>query len=208
MFDVKQYREKFRKEKIQKWYSGFVHMFGVLAILIGALIFLSLQLSSVLWWELLAIPASFLVCNLVEYIAHRYPMHNKMKFMGFIYKKHTVDHHLFYTSDHMKFDGWNDFKVVLFPWWSAVLFLGAIATPITVVFGALSTLNMGVLFGMTVICYYVMYETFHFMCHASDTFAKTLGRHHTIHHDTSLMRHVNFNVIFPIFDIVFGTFKR
>lgn len=208
MFDVNQYREKFRKKNIKPWYSGFGHMFGVALILIAAIVFLCLQLSSVLWWELLAIPLSFLVSNFVEYVAHRFPMHNKMKFMGFAYKKHTVDHHLFYTSDYMKFDGWKDFKVVLFPWWSALMFLGVIATPITLVTGLLVTYNFGILFGLTVLAYYIVYETFHFMCHASDTFAKTLGKHHTIHHDTSLMRKVNFNVVFPVFDLVFGTYMR
>ena len=59
---------------------------------------------------------------------------------------------------------------------------------------------------------YLTYEFMHFCCHVDENrfvrhmpFINTLRRHHTAHHNRSLMMEVNMNLTFPIADWLFGT---
>jgi Ketopantoate hydroxymethyltransferase len=59
---------------------------------------------------------------------------------------------------------------------------------------------------------HMLYEFMHFCCHVEENwfvrytpFINTIRRHHTAHHDQSLLMEVSMNLTFPISDWMFGT---
>jgi sterol desaturase/sphingolipid hydroxylase (fatty acid hydroxylase superfamily) len=59
---------------------------------------------------------------------------------------------------------------------------------------------------------YLIYEFMHFCCHIEENafvrnmpFVNTIRRHHTAHHNQSIMMDVNMNLTFPVMDWLFGT---
>jgi sterol desaturase/sphingolipid hydroxylase (fatty acid hydroxylase superfamily) len=203
MFNVDGYRKKYREANIKSWYVKLFNFAALNVIFIAALgVFFSI-LSSPTLWEWLAIPLAFLFANLVEYLLHKYPMHKKYKYLGFIYKQHTSEHHLFFTEERMMVDKLSDIKSMIAPWWFYFVFLAMVA-PIAAV-GLLVSTNFALLVYSTFVCYYWFFEVFHMLAHISPWFSKTFANHHKIHHDLRRMRKINFNVAFPIFDYIFKT---
>ncbi len=76
------------------------------------------------------IPIAFLIANLVEYLGHRGPMHRMKRGLGVIFRRHTLEHHHFFTDQQMSYESSRDFKAVLFPPVMLLFFIGGIATPI------------------------------------------------------------------------------
>ena len=75
--------------------------------------------------------------------------------------------------------------------------------------------NAALLFIATVFSYYLNYEWLHFAYHLPEThfvaklpFISTLRKLHHTHHDTQLMTKYNFNITYPIFDVIFGTYYK
>lgn len=59
---------------------------------------------------------------------------------------------------------------------------------------------------------YLIYEFMHFCCHVDENwfvrnmpFVNTIRRHHTAHHNQSIMMERNMNLTFPVMDWLFGT---
>jgi len=209
---VRKYREGFRKEHIPENYSGRLHL-GFTVVVTLAVIAISLyNLQNVTAIEWVTIPLALLLANLVEYLAHKGPMHKKTRFIEVIFQRHAVEHHAFFTHEYMTFEGDQDFNAVLFPKSMLLFFFGAIATPTGilcyVVFGA----NVAWLFVFSVTLYFLNYEVMHFLYHVDEgawtsklPLMGYLRRHHTLHHDRALMNDYNFNITYPICDWLFGT---
>ena len=112
----------------------------------------------------------------------------------------------------MAADSPRDFQMVLFPPVMLVFFLGFLAAPIGIVVGLLGGANLGWLFAIVAVSYFLTYEWLHWSYHQPDTslvgrlwVVRRLRRHHTIHHDLRRMTTANFNITFPIADRLFGT---
>ena len=78
--------------------------------------------------------------------------------------------------------------------------------------GWLISPNVGWLLMCTTTGMYLVYEFMHFCCHVEENwfvrnmpFVNTIRRHHTAHHDQSIMMERNMNLTFPIADWMFGT---
>ena len=108
---------------------------------------------------------SFLLANVAEYFGHRGPMHHRTKGLGLVYRRHTQQHHHFFTHEAMAFESSHDFRMVLFPPVLLLFFLGAIATPLGALFFALGSPNAGWLFVATAMGYFLTYEWLHFCYH-------------------------------------------
>ena len=98
---------------------------------------------------------------------------------------------------------------------ATVVLKGGIAAPLSTVVYVLVTPNTGWLFGATAVAYFLSYEWLHLAYHLPlDHWAAklpgmaVLRRHHTLHHRPSLMTKWNFNVNFPIWDKLMGTYYR
>lgn len=212
--DTASYRAEFRP-RIPRWYRGWPHFVSTNALLGGLTLYLLTRIRGLRAAELLVVPVGFLVANLVEYVAHRYPLHRPMPLLKYAYKAHGVQHHRFFTGDseaNMTTSDPHDFAVVLFgPLSQGILIFGA-GLPAALVIGALLGRNAALLFGATAVFYFLLYEWLHLLYHlpSSNPLTKLPGlgalqRHHLRHHELRLMSKWNFNITFPIFDAVFGT---
>lgn len=158
----------------------------------------------------LAFAGLLLFTNFGEYAAHRWNLHVRT-FPRAVYHRHVVEHHGFFTREHMAIDAWDDLRWVLFPPWALPL-LVATVVPLAAGLAWLLPANYPWLLVLAVITYYGLYEILHALAHLPDDHAlagtapvRALTTHHRLHHDPALMRHWNFNFAVPIFDVLFGT---
>lgn len=208
-------RTAFRENRIPEHYSGPLHLATIIGFSVLVAAISLAMLSDVRPAEWLAIPLTFLYCNLAEYLGHRGPMHNKTRFLTGIFKRHTVEHHSFFTDEAISFDSPRDYRAVLFPPILLVFFFGFFAVPVGAVLYYLVSPNVCFLFVFTAILYYLNYELFHFSYHVDPQswlgrlrLIRRLRRNHVLHHDKTLMTRYNFNITYPICDRLFGTLYR
>lgn len=215
---VAAYRADFRAREIGPGYrswTGWLHL-AVITAAVGVGVFvLAGQLRRVGAVELLALPGGYVFANVVEYLVHRYLMHVPRAGLGRLYKRHTGQHHRFFTDEAMTTDSARDFAIILFPPFVVVFFLGLIAAPVAFALGWVLGPDAGLLFGMVALSYFLFYEWMHLASHLPPESA--LGRmpgvafvreHHRAHHDPRRMRHYNFNITVPLTDWLVGTLWR
>jgi sterol desaturase/sphingolipid hydroxylase (fatty acid hydroxylase superfamily) len=142
-------------------------------------------------------------------------MHHRRRGLGLIFTRHTLQHHRFFTDESMACDSSRDFKIMLFPPVMLVFFIGGLALPIGAAFFWLVSPNAGYLFATAAVAYFLLYEWLHFLYHLPSTskaarlpFLGRLRRHHQLHHNPRRMSGWNFNITFPIGDLIFGTYWR
>lgn len=209
------FREQYREQFIGPRYSGWAH-FAFTTLSTTALILLCIHnLHAVQTLEWLTVPVTLIYANFAEYFGHRGPMHHPRKYLGKIFERHTRQHHRFFTENEMAFDSSRDFKAVLFPPILVFFFLFAFGTPTALLLGWLISANVAWLFALTGTAYFLNYELLHFAYHVPASswiarlpFMAALRRHHTLHHDQSLMVHYHFNITYPIADWVMSTLHR
>ncbi len=214
MIDAKtaEYRERYRRELIPEGYSGRLHFTLILGFVAAVLVIGVVRLEAIQPLEWLAVPLTFLYANLAEYLGHRFVMHRRRPGLGMIYERHTLQHHRFFTHRAMQFDSSDDFRAVLFPPMLMVFFATAFALPAGLVLTWLFSANVAWLFVMTAIGYYGSYEILHFAYHQDEDSwimrlpgVERMRQLHLSHHDPSIMQTGNFNITWPICDVLFGT---
>lgn len=208
-------RQQYRSEFISERYSGHLHLLftcSVSALLIGVCAW-NLQAVSLLEW--LTVPLTFVYANFSEWAGHRFVMHRPVKFLGLVYKRHSLQHHRFFTDRHMEIDSARDYKAVLFPPVLVSFFLLAFFLPLALAMNALFSSNAALLFTITGMAYFLNYELLHLSYHLkADHWVHrlpghaTLARLHTTHHDMRVMAHKNFNISYPITDWIMKTWDR
>ena len=203
---VEEFRAQARAEAVGPHYSGLLHLAFVNALSILIIAAAALQLRAPRW-ALLTVPVTFFYANLVEWLAHRGPMHRPRRLLRLVYQRHTLLHHAFFTHQAMRLDGSRDFKMVLFPPVLLIFFFGGFALPIALLLQAVAGTNVAALFVITALSYYLLYEWLHLGYHLggrAPRFIAGLRSHHATHHDPRQMTG-NFNITFPICDRLFGT---
>ena len=188
------------------WFFGASNLVAGFAI-VAALAFLD----DVRAWDWLIVPAAFLVANWVEYRVHKGPMHHPRAPWQILFERHTRQHHVYFDHTHMSARRDREYYWVFFPWWAVglvVITAASLALPLALFISP----NMGLLFFVVGIGYYLTYEWLHLSYHLHPDSAigrrrlvRQLRRLHTTHHDTALMTRYNFNITFPICDWLFGT---
>ena len=206
------YRAEYRS-RIAGWYNGWLHVAVIYGIGLTAMFIYFQNIQSVAWWEWLTIPVVFLLCNIFEWAIHRHVMHRPVRFPGLraIYTRHTLMHHQFFTDNEMRFADHKDWRVTFFPPYALVVFI-LMSIPAAAIVGWLISPNVGWLLISTTTAMYLIYEFMHFCCHVEDNafvrncpFVNTIRRHHTAHHNQSIMMERNMNLTFPVADWLFGT---
>jgi hypothetical protein len=215
MEQTEAFRAQYRSAEIGPHYNGWLHFAFTSLGCLGVMAFCLWQLDTVSAWEWLTVPAAFLYANLSEWAGHRGPMHNRRPGLGLVFRRHTGQHHAFFTPQRMAFDGSRDYKAVLFPPVLLIFFILAFALPAGLLIAWLLTPNTAYLFVFTSVAYFLNYEWLHFAYHTPENHwasrlpgMRWLRRHHTLHHDHRLMSHANFNITYPIADWLFGTLRR
>lgn len=210
--NVERFRAAYRAGQIGRFYSGWGHFAFTTLGCLGTIALAVWQVQGVLWHQWLCLPLTFLLANGVEYAGHRRAMHRPVPGLTLVYRRHTLQHHHFYTHEAMAAESSRDFHMTLFPPVLLLFFLGAIAAPIGAFLFLAVSANAGWLFVATAMGYFLCYEWLHFSYHLKPDSAvgrlwlvRVLRRHHTAHHDLALMGRWNFNITFPIFDALLGT---
>jgi hypothetical protein len=199
--------------RVAGWYNGFLHVAIIFITGFVALYIYISNISAATAADFLIVPVTFIGANFFEWWIHRYVMHRPSPIKAFraIYNRHTLMHHQFFTAEEMRFADHNDWRVTFFPPYALVVFT-LMSIPAAIVLGWLFNPNVGWLFISTTTSMYLVYEFMHFCCHVDDNwfvdhmpFVNTIRRHHTAHHNQSIMMERNMNLTFPIMDWAFGT---
>ena len=212
---VEQARATFRERHVSRRYSGARHLAITVTVGLFTAILCALMLENINAFEWLTIPLTFLYANLSEYLGHRGPMHRKIRFLGRIFERHSIEHHSFFTHEAVTYDTSQDYKAVLFPPILLVFFIAFFALPLGAILYFLISPNVCFLFVSTATLYFLNYELLHFAYHMKPEtwvgrlpFMSRLRRHHTYHHNRRLMTSYNFNITYPLCDYLFGTVYR
>jgi hypothetical protein len=163
------------------------------------------------WWELAVVPLMFLFSNAAEWRAHRDLLHKRRPGFKMLFERHTPGHHAVFHYDTMAVRNYRELALVLLPSFGVGLIVVTVA-PIAALLGWLVSANTGLLVVATAGVYVVAYEVTHLLYHlppehplARPKIVGWLREHHRRHHDPRLMQKWNFNVTFPLWDLVRGT---
>ncbi len=196
---------------IPRWYSGYAHfvLINVVALLTIRLLLRGIDQATPGLW--LFFVGFFVFANGFEWWIHRGPMHHRTRFLGLLYQRHTLEHHVVYTEQSMVIRDASELYYILFPWW----FLPAILianVPVAMVLGRVVSPDLGYLFYACILAYYLVYEWFHTIHHfppeswiGRRSLVRWVRIHHRRHHDPALMARGNFNVSFPLWDHLLGS---
>ncbi len=203
------------RARMGPYYRGAAHLAFTSFASLGTIAFALTRLQEVRGWEWLLVPLTFVIANAAEYFGHRGPMHRPARGLRLIYKRHTLEHHHFFTHEAMAYESRRDYKMVLFPPVLLLFFLGGIAAPLGALIFWLVSPNAGWLFVATAMAYFLTYEWLHFGYHlppehplARSRLMRALRHHPPVHHDRRRLGKHNFNISFPLFDRVMGTTWR
>lgn len=212
---VDAFRARYRQEEIGVHYSSVLHLALTTGVCLAGMAGAASGLAAVARWEWLTVPLTFLFANVAEHAGHRGPMHHRRRELDSVFKRHTGQHHRFFTHERMSIDVARDAKAVLVPPVLALFFIGFFVIPVSIPLALLATRNVACLFAFTGIAYVLIYEWLHFAYHVDERSwiaqlpgLDRLRRHHATHHNPTLMSHYNFNITFPIADRLFGTYYR
>jgi sterol desaturase/sphingolipid hydroxylase (fatty acid hydroxylase superfamily) len=217
-FGSDEFRQYFRSEFVERFagmeYLGLRNGYAYAAICMLPVVLIVLVLGANVSFSgsghLLLVPLYFLICNLAEYLVHRYPMHRRLGPRNMLYAHLTI-HHNFYNNEHFYFEQHRDLMASLLPWYA---FLGVSLVVIAVGGGVylLAGSNEALLFAFVAYSYYLLYEALHAAYHAPPEslvkklpLVSRLARTHLNHHRSENMAKWNFNITFPVFDRLFGT---
>lgn len=202
------YRLKIRS---QTHGDGILYLIFVMLICLTCVVGAGIFLAPMSWFHWLFVGGSIVFSNFVEYMLHRFPLHRPLGPLKGVYKKHAGLHHRYFTADNMGIDDKKDIFHVITSFKVILLFFGFIITPISLLCGLIAT-QFGILFFMTSMSYYLIYELTHLICHwKPNSFLTRLpyfkGRveNHRLHHDSKQMRESRFNVSFSLMDWIFKT---
>jgi hypothetical protein len=196
---------------IPRWYSPALHLAGTTGVGLATLVVSIAALHHVRAIELLAIPATLLLSNAVEWRSHRSVLHRRVWPVRVLYERHTPVHHTIYQYDSMAMGSSREFRLVLIPA-AGVAAVVAISAPIAFAIARLFTPNTGWIALATSGVYVVAYELTHLAYHMPEQsligrlpLVQVLREHHRRHHHPALMQKWNFNVTVPLFDWIHGT---
>lgn len=200
--------------RIPRWYSPWAHQLVPSLIGLGLMALALSQLRSLQPWQLLMVPAVFLLSNAAEWRIHRDLLHKRTPPLHVLYERHTPEHHMVFFTEDMAIRSRQEYRLVLIP---AVGILAAFAgawVPAAIL-AALGQWNLGLLFGATSMLYTILYEQLHLSFHLPPEspigrlrIIGFLRRHHAVHHHPERMQRWNFNVVLPLWDVVRGTVYR
>ena len=167
------------------------------------------------WWDWLAIPVFWIVANFFEWGMHRFPMHKPLR-PRVLYTNHTLVHHTGFQGDDQEIRSVAELSVVMMPWYT-LLMVFALASPIAFVAAFIGDQALAGVFLTAAVAYFLLYEALHTLHHLPQSFLRripghprhwlqALRRHHHHHHQREHMAHTNFNVTFPLADLLFGTY--
>ena len=195
-------------------YSGTRHFALTNALALSLLVPAIALLRSPSLEELAFVPLFFLVANAGEWALHKYILHRRVRGFGLLYERHALTHHTAFHHDTMSAPSRREWRWVLFPA-PAFFGLAALVVPIGALLWIAVARNVGLLWIVVGVGFFWLYEWCHLSYHLPDDgtigrlwLVRVLRRHHQSHHHPALAKKWNFNVTFPITDLLAGTIAR
>jgi len=197
--------------RIPSWYRPLPHLalpslFGLLVLVLAAT-----QIHALRPIELVAVPVTLLVAFVFEWWVHRAVLHRRVPGLGVIYDRHELQHHVVFTDTDMAMRSPRELQMILMPAYS-VLLIALFNAPVTLLAARLVTPNVGYLYLVTAMGFFLSYEWLHLAFHLPSSHPvgrlgviALLREHHRRHHEPRLMRAWNFNVTVPVFDWLLRT---
>lgn len=203
-------RRAFVSTHVPASYSPIRHVMGSAGFAVGGAAAALFTLGHVAPAEWLALPVALLGCNLFEYAAHRWLMHDRTRLLPRAYEVHTLRHHRGFDGDHMAIESARDLGLLIFAPAEVALF--ALATlPFLGLAALLASRNVVALAAAAILLHYVFYELAHLVSHLPDQhwlargrLAAGFRRRHALHHGNAK---ICMNVTLPISDRIFGTLR-
>lgn len=169
-----------------------------------------MTLQQYLFWVSAGFALGTVFASFFEWTLHKYFMHRPVGKFDYAFKAHAVVHHNVFKADHTyHLIHEPDKKTIPMAWWNGPLLVALCQLPFAIA-GAFMG-HHAMLFGSLAACtlYYAAYEYMHWCMHLpkkrrierSGIFFRLNG-HHLLHHR---YMHKNFNVVFPLADLCFGT---
>lgn len=207
------FRSRIRLKKIPKLYWGPGHLLFNASLLFSTLIYYSTKIKLPTYLELSPYLLIILIGNLAVYFIHKYPLHGRYWWNSYAYSNHTKTHHVFYTQNNITLKSSKDWYTMFFPPEIALAFVLLLHPLFYFILKPFIGLNATYAFMSATSMYFILYEIVHFCSHLpSDHFMmkfsllRLMRRHHQLHHDPKLMGKYNFCIVFPLFDILMGTY--
>jgi hypothetical protein len=210
-FDTHASRARYRAA-IHPRYNAWLHAGFVLSFGVAAIGFFWSRAEHIQPWEWLAVPLALVFHNWVEYMTHKHLGHHKHAWARMFYERHTGDHHSFFADGQMFFESMRDWRVILFPAWLIV----AVSACLFLIWLLLAQFNhnLASLFIGTALFGYLTYEILHACEHLPEShpvsrliWVRHMRKLHELHHRRDLMQTSNFNIVFPLWDWLFGTLQ-
>ncbi len=207
----RKFREKY-KSNISPLYNGVLHLAVTYGVGIAGIWWCLNHIENAGWAWLLMIPV-FLFGNFVEWFMHMHVMHRRIDVYALraIYERHTREHHQYFTDAEPTMDTTREWRIVFFPW-RVLTVVGIGGVGLGYLTSLIFNANAGYIVFLTMVGYYLTYETFHYCCHVHENwfvrnmpFINTIRRHHILHHNFGIMMKYNMNLSFPIADWFMGT---
>mgnify|MGYP000444903260 CR=1 FL=1 len=207
---VADFRAQYRAQ-IAPRYRGAAHGLAV-AVMGVAFLGGALALWGVPGWDQVAlIAANLIFANFAIYLIHRSLGHHLRGFAKQFYQRHTKEHHNFFSPEAIAWENARDLRVVFFP--LPLLFVvAAAAGGVAYLVAEARTPADGAAVFCTTLSYYLAYELIHFCDHLPEGHIVTrlpgfryMRAHHRAHHAPRRMHSMNFNIVFPLADLVLGT---
>jgi Fatty acid hydroxylase superfamily len=194
---------------IPRDYQAARHVAGNLGAGAAVAVAAALATSGLRAAELLAVPATLVLLNLLEYASHRWLMHRRTRVLPYAFEAHVLRHHASFARRAMHVGSPREIGLILFGAREVALFALATLPPFALVVW-LGSRNAALLATSAVALHFVLYEALHLVAHvpaqglAAHPWLAASRRRHAHHHGSP---RENFNVTFPLGDWLFGTLR-
>jgi len=165
---------------------------------------------SFFFWSAIGFVVGFAYASFVEWSLHRFVMHKPIRWLTYPFRAHAQIHHQVFKADHtyhLQDEKHKD--IIPMAWWNGpvIITLGSLPIGLPALIFGLWPLTIGIIIALG--AYYGAYEYMHWCMHypkarnveRSGIFFRLNG-HHLLHHR---YMHKNFNVVFPLADLLCGT---
>lgn len=211
---VERFREDYRTQ-LPANYDGWRQQGRVTAAMIGTAVLLLLGVHAWSWGLLGVFIGCWTLSGVVEYLAHRFPMHRPLPGLEFMFRQHVRVHHRYFTDREMDAGDTKDVHAtVLAPVQLFVLLLIG-ALPLALGSWALFGPDAARVSGASILGYLCVFEWVHLACHLPAShpavqlpFLRQAREHHRLHHAPQHMSTRNFQISNPWVDWPLGTQLR
>ena len=165
---------------------------------------------SFLLWIVAGLVVGVVFGSFFEWSIHKFLMHKPLWKFRYAFQAHAVVHHHVFKADHTyHLIEPKDKETIPMAWWNGPVLIAMGATPFVLLSWLIGQWGFAVGGALAFVLYYAVYEYIHWCMHLPKTrrLEKSwvfyrLNGHHLLHHR---YMHKNFNVVFPLADLLLGT---